>query len=310
MLAVIFCFWSVKITSSLSKNFQTSLFMKTTFLILLSCLGVYSAVAQKWSYDQFKPEGQYIAEVYAINSMGDQTDTALQEVVSFNEQLKVVDEVEESGLKSRKAYNPDGTVKSVTDYSYEDKIAHSRKTEFQYKNGLAIAATSYELINDKWQKTDTRYTKYQFNKKGQVIKSSYSNENGAVYHDAFMVYDPNLKPKQLYYYDEYQNLMLPGCIEKKVVIENTVHHFDLYQYDSAANIVQYRMTHEDKTPSYQYYYSYNDKGQLIAYDYFNGNNFDRRYVFEYLPNGLPAAIKTFSDQAQTQVREILLYKYL
>lgn len=284
--------------------------MKTTFLILLSCLVGYSAVAQKWAYDPRKLEGQYIAEVYAINSIDDRADTALAQVVSFNDQLKIVDEVEENGLQSRKVYNPDGTVKSVTDYSYNDKRVYSRKTEFQYENGLEIAATSYELIKDKWQKIDTRYTKYQFNKKGQVIQSTYSNENGEVYNDAFMTYDPRLKPKQLYYYDEYQNLMLPGCIEKKVVIENTIHHFDLYQYDSVANIVQYRMTHEDKTPSSQYQYRYNDKGQLIAYDYFNGNNFDKRYVFEYLPNGLPATIKTFSDQAQTQVREILLYKYL
>lgn len=284
--------------------------MKTTFLILLSYLGCHSAVAQKWSYDQFKPEGQYIAEVYELNSIGDQTDTALLEVVSFNEQLKIVDEVEESGLQSRKAYNPDGTVKSITYYSYKDKAVNIKKTAFQYENGLIITETNYELKKDKWQKADARFTRYKFNKKGQVIQSTYGSDNGVVYHDAFMTYDHGLKSKQLYYYDEYQNLMLPGCIEKKVVIENTVHHFDLYQYDSVANMVRYSMTYEDKHPSSQYHYSYNDKGKLIAYDYFNGNNFDKRYVFEYLPNGLIASIKTFSDQAQTQIQKFLLYRYL
>lgn len=284
--------------------------MKTTFLIILSCLGLHKAVAQKWPYDQLKLEGKYIAEVYAINNTDDQTDTALVQVLSFNEGLQIVDEVEENGLQSRKVYNPDGTVKSITDYSYKDEVVNLKKTELQYKNGLEIAETNYELIKDKWQKVDTRFTKYQFNKKGQVIKSTYSNENGKVYNNAFMTYDPHLKPKRLYYYDEYQNLMLPGCIEKKVVIDNIIHHFDVYQYDSGANIVWYSMTHEDRTPSYQYHYSYNDKGQLIAYDYFNGNNFNERCVFEYLPNGLIATIKTFSDQAQTQIREFLLYKYL
>lgn len=284
--------------------------MKTTFLLLFSCLGLHKAVAQKWSYDPLKLQGKYIAEVYKITRINDKTDSLLSEVLSFNEQLKLIEEVGEEGLQSRKTYNPDGTVKSITYYSYKDKIVKIKKTAFQYKNGLRITDTDYELIKDKWQKVDSRITKYQFNKKGQVIQSTYSNENGEVYHDAFMTYDSQLKPKQLYYYDDYNNLMLPGCIETKVVIEKTVHHFDLYQYDSVANIVWYRMTHANKSPSYQYHYSYDEKGKLIAYDYFNGNNFNKRCVFEYLPNGLPAKMKTFNDQDQTQVLEILLYKYL
>lgn len=283
--------------------------MKTTFLIIFACLGLHNAFAQKWSYDQLKLGGKYIAEVYAIKGSVDKTDTTLVQVISFNEQLKVVAEADEEGLQSKKVYNPDGTVQSITEYSYKDKTVNIKKTEFQYKNGLKIVATDYERVKDKWQKTDAQLTKYQFNKKGQVIQSTYSNENGEVYHNAFMTYDPRLKPKQLFYYDEYDNLMLPACIEKKVVIQNTVHHYDLYQYDSAVNILRYSMTYEDKKPSYQYHYSYNDKGKLIAYDYFNGNNFDKRCVFEYLPNGLIASIKTFSDQAETQMQEFLLYRY-
>lgn len=283
--------------------------MRITFLIIFSCIGYHHAIAQKWSYDQIKLEGKYIAEVYTITGSGDQTDTSLLQVISFNEQLKIVEEADEKGLQSKKVYNPDGTVQSTTDYSYRDKTVNIRKTEFQYKNGLKTAATDYEFVKDKWQKTDAQFTKYQFNKSGQVVQSTYSNESGEVYHTAFMTYDPKLKPQQLFYYDEYDNLMLPACSEKKVVIQNTVHHYDLYQYDSDANIVRYSMTYQDKKPSYQYHYRYGDKGKLIAYDYFNGSNFDKRCVFEYLPNGLIASVKTYSDEAQTQVREFLLYRY-
>lgn len=130
-----------------------------------------------------------------------------------------------------------------------------------------------------------------------------------MYHDAFMTYDAQVKPKQLYYYDDFDNLMFPGCIEKKVVMEKTVHHLDLYQYDSAANVVRYSMTDANKKPAYQFHYSYNDKGKLTAYNYFNGDNFDKRCVFAYLPGGLVATKKTFNDLAQKEIREILLYKY-
>lgn len=283
--------------------------MKTAFLIIFSCLGLHHAIARQWSYDQHKLAGKYIAEVYAITGIGDKADTTLLQVISFNERLKMVEETDEAGLQSKKVYNPDGTVQSITNYSYGDKTVNIKKTEFQYKNGLKVADTDYELIKDKWQKTEARLTKYKFNKNGQVIQSTYSNENGEVYHNAFMTYDTKLKPKQLFYYDDYDNLMLPACIEKKVVMQNTVHHYDLYQYDNDANIVRYSMAYQDKKPSYKYHYRYDDKGKLIAYDYFNGNNFDKRCVFEYLPNGLIASVKTYSDEAQTQVREFLLYRY-
>lgn len=100
--------------------------MKTTFSIIFSSLALFSTAARKWPYDSSKLEGRYIAEVYTVTQIAGKSDTALLEVLSFNEQLKLVEEVKEEGLQSRKQYNPDGTVKAIEYYSYNDKILHMK----------------------------------------------------------------------------------------------------------------------------------------------------------------------------------------
>ena len=239
---------------------------KHIYLLYLNSDGTFRS-KYEYTYDEKGNELSFISSRYENNVL-----IKTNEFIYINGESKIIYSV---------SFNPDGTIESKDEYTYDEKGNKLTSTYSKYENNALVYINKDEYTYDaNGNELTNTYSKYENNAWVYIYKSEYTYDaNGKKTTEAFLIYTNNAWVylwKYEYTYDANGNQLT--YTRSSYENNGLVYTFKYeYTYDANGNQLTYtRSVYENNAwvYTYKYEYTYDESGNRLTetrYDYIDGN---------------------------------------